>query len=106
MAFIPLTGLQQSSMRTGIKKSLRSDTEIGYIYTRSQMLPKQKFTLNYLLTSTDCATLETFFYNNVGTIFNLVFDGITYKCVFISDEFAIKKISFNMREISLDCREV
>ena len=106
MAFIPLTGLSQSSTRTGIKKSLRSETEKGYIYTRSQMLPKQKFTLSYLLTTTDCNTLETFFYNNVGTIFNLVFDGITYKCVFISDEFAIKKVSLNMREVSLDCREI
>lgn len=106
MAFIPLTGLSQSSTRTGVKQSLRSQTEKGYIYTRSQMLPKQKFTLNYLLTSTDCATLETFFYNNVGTIFNLVFDGVTYNCIFISDEFAIKKVSFDMREVSLDCREV
>jgi len=33
MAFIPLTGLSQSSTRTGIKKSLRSETEKGYIYT-------------------------------------------------------------------------
>ena len=106
MAFIPLTGLSQSSTRTGVKQSLRSQTEKGYIYTRSQMLPKQKFTLNYLLTSTDCATLETFFYSNVGTIFNLVFDGVTYSVIFISDEFAPKKVSLNMREVSLDCREV
>ena len=106
MSFIPLVGLSQTSTRTGIKKSLRSQTEKGYIYTRSQMLPKQKFTLNYLLTSTDCATLETFFYNNVGRIFNLVFDGVTYSAIFISDEFAIKKVSLNMREVSLDCREV
>lgn len=106
MSFIPLVGLSQTSTRTGVKQSLRSQTEKGYICTRSQMLPKQKFTLNYLLTSTDCATLETFFYNNVGTIFNLVFDGVTYSVIFVSDEFAIKKISFNMREISLDCREV
>ena len=106
MSFIPLVGLSQTSTRTGVKQSLRSQTEKGYIYTRSQMLPKQKFTLNYLLTSTDCATLETFFYNNVGKIFNLVFDGVTYNCIFISDEFAIKKVSFDMREVSLDCREV
>ena len=106
MAFIPLTGLSQSSTRTGIKKSLRSETEKGYIYTRSQMLPEQKFTLSYLLTTTDCNTLETFFYNNVGKIFNLVFDGVTYNCIFISDEFAPKKVSLNMREVSLDCREV
>ena len=106
MAFIPLTGLSQSSTRTGIKKSLRSETEKGYIYTRSQMLPKQKFTLSYLLITTDCNTLETFFYNNVGKIFNLVFDGVTYNCIFISDEFAPKKVSLNMREVSLDCREV
>ena len=106
MAFIPLTGLSQTSTRTGIKQSLRSQTEKGYIYTRSQMLQKQKFTLNYLLTSTDCVILETFFYNNVGTIFNLVFDGTTYNVIFISDEFAIKKVSFDMREVSLDCREV
>lgn len=106
MAFIPLDGLKQSSTRTGIKKSLRSETEKGYIYTRSQMLPKQKFTLSYLLTTTDCNTLETFFYNNVGKIFNLVFDGVTYSVIFISDEFAIKKVSFDMREVSLDCREV
>ena len=106
MSFIPLVGLSQTSTRTGVKQSLRSQTEKGYIYTRSQMLPKQKFTLNYLLTSTDCATLETFFYNNVGTIFNLVFDGVTYSVIFISDEFAIKKVSFDMREVSLDCREI
>ena len=106
MAFIPLAGLSQTSTRTGIKKSLRSQTEVGYLFTRSQMLPKQKFTLNYLLTSTDCATLETFFYSNVGKIFNLVFDGVTYNVLFISDEFAIKKVSLNMREVSLDCREV
>lgn len=106
MSFIPSVGLSQTSTRTGVKQSLRSQTEKGYIYTRSQMLPKQKFTLNYLLTSTDCATLETFFYNNVGTIFNLVFDSVTYNVIFISDEFAIKKVSLNMREVSLDCREV
>lgn len=106
MSFIPLVGLSQTSTRTGVKQSLRSQTEKGYIYTRSQMLPKQKFTLSYLLTTTDCNTLETFFYNNVGTIFNLVFDGVTYNCIFISDEFAIKKVSFDMREVSLDCREV
>jgi hypothetical protein len=106
MSFIPLVGLSQTSTRTGVKQSLRSQTEIGYIYTRSQMLPKQKFTLNYLLTSTDCATLETFFYNNVGTIFNLVFDGVTYSVIFISDEFAPRKVSLNMREVSLDCREI
>ena len=106
MSFIPLVGLSQTSTRTGIKQSLRSQTEKGYIYTRSQMLPKQKFTLSYLLTTTDCNTLETFFYNNVGTIFNLVFDGVTYSVIFISDEFAPKKVSLNMREVSLDCREV
>ena len=106
MSFIPLIGLSQTSTRTGIKQSLRSQTEKGYIYARSQMIQKQKFTLNFLLTTAQCNTLETFFYNNVGTIFNLVFDGVTYNVIFISDEFAIKKVSFDMREVSLDCREV
>lgn len=106
MSFIPLTGLQQTSTRTGIKKSLRSQTEKGYIYTRGQMLPKQKFSLNFIFGVSDCNTLETFFYNNVGTIFNLVYDGVTYNVIFISDEFAIKKASLNVREVTLDLREV
>lgn len=106
MAFIPLDGLQQSSTRTGIKKSLRSETEKGYIYTRSQMLPKQKFTLNFLLTTAQCNTLETFFYNNVGSSFSLVYDSVTYQVIFLSDEFAIKKVSYDVREVSLECREI
>ena len=106
MAFIPLDGLQQSSTRTGIKKSLRSETEQGYIYTRSQMLPKQKFTLNFLLTTAQCNILETFFYNNVGSSFSLVYDSVTYTVIFLSDEFAIKKVSYDVREVSLECREV
>ena len=106
MAFIPLDGLKQNSTRTGVKKSLRSETEKGYIYTRSQMLPKQKFTLNFLLTTAQCNTLETFFYNNVGSSFSLVYDSVTYTVIFLSDEFAIKKVSLGMREVSLDCREI
>lgn len=106
MAFIPLDGLSQTSTRTGVKKSLRSETEKGYIYTRSQMLPRQKFTLNFLLTTTQCNTLETFFYNNVGSSFGLVYDSVTYTVIFLSDEFAIKKLSYDVREVSLECREV
>ena len=106
MNFIPVVGLQQSSQRTGIKKSLRSETEKGYIYTRSQMLPKQKFTLNFLLMADQCNTLETFFYNNVGSSFSLIYDSITYTVIFLSDEFAIKKVSYDVREVSLECREV
>lgn len=106
MSFIPLDGLKQSSIRTGIKQSLRSQTEKGYIYTRSQMLPKQKFTLNFLLTTAQCNTLEAFFYNNVGSIFSLIYDSVTYTVIFLSDEFAIKKVSYDMREVSLECREI
>lgn len=106
MAYIPLTGLQQSSTRTGMKKSLRSQTEIGYVYTRSQMIPKQKFTLNFIFNTSECDTLETFFYNNVGTIFNLIYDGVTYNVIFISDEFSIRKSAYDVREVSLELREV
>lgn len=106
MAFIPTTGLQQSSTRTGIKKSLRSDTDLGYIFTRSQMLPKQKFNLNFILTNADCNTLETFFYANKGNSFSLVYDGVTYTVIFTSDEFQIKKLSLDLREINLELREI
>jgi len=106
LSFIPIVGLQQSSTRTGVKKSLRSESELGYIFTRTQMLTKQKFTLNYLLSTSDCDTLEAFFYVNKGNSFNLVYDSVTYTVIFITDEFAIRKPSKDYREVSLDLREL
>jgi hypothetical protein len=97
MAFIPLDGLKQSSTRTGIKKSLRSETEKGYIYSRSQMLPKQKFSLDFLLTTAQSNTLEAFFYANTGSNFNLVYDGVTYTVIFISNEIIKKNKMKNLK---------
>lgn len=106
MSFLPIVGLQQSSTRTGVKKSLRSESELGYIFTRTSMLQKQKFSLNFLFSTSDCNTLETFFYSNKGNNFNLVYDSVTYTCIFISDGFAIKKVSKDYREVTLDLREL
>lgn len=106
MAFYPTAGLQQTSTRTGIKKSLRTETEIGYVFSRSQMLPKQKFTLEHIFTNSECNTLETFFYANQGSIFNLIYDSVNYDVIFVSDEFSIKKLSYDTRQVSLELREV
>lgn len=106
MAIYPTTGLQQDSTREGVKKALRSETELAYVFTRTQMLKKQLFSLHHILTTAQSATLEQFFYDNQGTIFTLNYDGVSYNCIFVSDSYAPKKLSLGYIEVTMNVREV
>jgi len=104
--FYPTAGLQQDSTREVLFKSLKSETEKGYIQTRVQMLPKQLFSLHHKFTNSESNILEQFFYNNNGTIFNLTFKGITYNVVFISESYKPQPLSNNYVEVTMNLREV
>lgn len=106
MAFYPVAGLQQDSTREGLFKSLKSETEKGYIQTRVQMIPKQLFSLHHKFTYSESNTLEQFFYNNNGTIFNLIYKGITYNVVFISESYKAQPLSRDYCEVTMNLREV
>lgn len=106
MAIYPTVGLQQNSTREGLKKALRSETEKSYIFTRTQMLKKQLFSLHHILTISQSETLEQFFYDNQGTIFTLSYDGVSYNCIFVSDSYAPKKLSLGYIEVTMNVREV
>lgn len=106
MAIYPTNGLQQDSTREGQKKALRSETELAYVYTRTQQLTKQIFSLHHIFTASQSNTLEQFFYTNQGTIFTLTYDGASYNCIFISDSYAPKKLSYDYVEVTMNLREV
>lgn len=106
MAIYPTDGLQQDSTREGQKKALRSQTEKGYVFSRSQQIPKQLFSLHHIFTKTQSNTLEQFFYNNQGTVVTLSYDGVNYNCIFVSDSYGPKRISLNHCEVTMNLREV
>lgn len=83
---------QQGTVKTTLKPALRGEFENNYGFTRpTSSRARYKFELNYeVITKTEYDTLEQFFKDNQGVLFNFYYelDNTTYVCMFVNDEIA------------------